>query len=39
MKRVAQYIVMAALMHLWDPEKLLPVTYFISGGHEPMMSF
>lgn len=38
-EKVAQYIVMAVLMHLWDPEKLLPVMYFISGGHEPMMSF
>lgn len=39
MKKIARYIIMAILLHLCDPEKLLPVAYFISGGHEPMTSF
>lgn len=39
MKKITWYIIMAILLHLCDPEKLLPVTYFISGGHEPMTSF
>lgn len=39
MKKITQFTIMTMLTQLCDPEKLLPVMYLVSGGHETVTSF